>query len=139
MIYIDTSAILKLLHREAETDALIKHLDAQGNQAMVTSSLATVEVSRALAAIGAIEIAGQAVPSTDRVVLPSMIVIPAIAITPPVLNLARTVPPTVLRTLDAIHIATAIFVGDDLDHLISYDKRMMTAAQAAGLRATAPA
>ena len=47
MIYLDTSAILKLLRHEAETDALINHLDAHAQQDLLTSALATVEAARA--------------------------------------------------------------------------------------------
>jgi uncharacterized protein len=56
----------------------------------------------------------------------------------PVLDLARTLPPAVLRSLDAIHVATAMLAGEALDHLITYDKRMAAAARAARLRAVSP-
>jgi len=137
VIYLDTSAILKLLRREAETDALIDHLDAYGQQDLITSALATVETSRALTALGEAEIAARAVHRSDRVDIGAG-VIPAVAISATVLDLARTLPPVVLRSLDAIHLATARLAGDNLDHLITYDKRMLAAADAAGLRALAP-
>jgi predicted nucleic acid-binding protein len=137
VIYLDTSAILKLLRREAETDALIEHLDAHAQQDLLTSSLATVETARALTALGAEEIAARAVRRSDRIEVGDA-VIPAIAMTGPVLDLARTLPPAVLRSLDAIHLATAKLAGDSLDHLITYDKRMTAAAEAAGLRAVSP-
>ncbi|HEX5594852.1 MAG TPA: type II toxin-antitoxin system VapC family toxin [Micromonosporaceae bacterium] len=137
MIYLDTSAILKLLRREAETDALIDHLDAHAQQELFTSALATVEVARALAALGCTEIATRAVPTSDRVELGDG-VIPVVAMTTPVLDLARTLPPAVLRSLDAIHLATAKLAGASLDHVITYDKRMVVAAEAAGLRTASP-
>jgi predicted nucleic acid-binding protein len=65
-------------------------------------------------------------------------VIPAIAITSTVLDFARTMSPAALRCLDAIHVATAQLAGDKLAHLITYDKRMITAATAAGLRTASP-
>ena len=137
MIYLDTSAILKLLRREAETDALIAHLDAHAQQELFTSALATVEVARALTALGSAEIAARAVPTSDRVEVGEG-VIPAVAMTGPVLDLARTLPPAVLRSLDAIHLATAKLAGESLDHIVTYDKRMLTAAEAAGVHTAAP-
>jgi predicted nucleic acid-binding protein len=62
-----------------------------------------------------------------------------VAITTTVLDLARSMPPPVLRSLDAIHLATARLVGDDLDHLITYDKRMIAAAVAVGMPVATPA
>jgi predicted nucleic acid-binding protein len=137
VIYLDTSAILKLLRQEAESDALVEHLDTHAQQELLTSALATVEVSRALTAVGAAEIAARAVRRSDRIEI-SDVVIPALAIAAPVLDLARTLPPAVLRSLDAIHVATAMLAGEALDHVITYDKRMAAAAEAAGLRAASP-
>jgi predicted nucleic acid-binding protein len=137
VIYLDSSAILKLLRREAETDALVEHLDAQPQQELITSALATVEVTRALTAIGATDVAARAVRRSDRIQIGDTVV-PAVALAAEVLDLARALPPAVLRSLDAIHVATAKLAGDALDHLITYDKRMAAAAGAAGLRTAAP-
>lgn len=138
MIYLDTSAILKLLRREAETDALIGHLDAHAQRDLVTSALTTVETARALYAVGSIVVANDAVRSSDRINLSDDVAIPAIAITGAILDLARELPPPVLRSLDAIHVATAKLAGDELDHVITYDRRMTAAAKAAGLPTAAP-
>jgi uncharacterized protein len=138
VIYLDTSAILKLLRDEPETGALRTHLETHAEQDLVTSALATVETARALIASGAAAIAASAVPGSDRIDLGDGAVIPAIAIIEPVLDLARTLPPAVLRSLDAIHIATARFAGDELHHVITYDKRMTAAAKAAGLSTASP-
>ena len=137
MIYLDSSAILKLLRRENESDALIAHLDAHPQQELLTSALATVEVARALTAVGAADMAARAVRRSDRIEIAD-VVVPALAMVAPVLDLARTLPPAVLRSLDAIHVATAMLAGAALDHLITYDKRMAVAAQAAGLQAVSP-
>jgi predicted nucleic acid-binding protein len=138
VIYLDTSAILKLLRREAETDALVEHLDAHPQQELVTSALATVEVARALTALGAAGAAERAVRRSDRIEIGES-AIPAVAVVGPVLDLVRTLPPAVLRSLDAIHIATAKLAGEALDHVITYDERMVAAAGAAGLRTASPA
>jgi uncharacterized protein len=55
-----------------------------------------------------------------------------------VLAVARRLDPLDLRSLDAIHLATALSIGGDLDALFSYDDRLTAAADAAGLRVLAP-
>ena len=55
-----------------------------------------------------------------------------------VLESAGRLPDPLLRTLDAIHIATAVLIRDDVDVLISYDQRMLTAATTYGLPITSP-
>jgi uncharacterized protein len=137
VIYLDTSAILKLLRREPETDALLDHLDAHADQDLVTSALATVETARALVALGELDLAKRAVPSCDRIEIGGGTV-PAIAMNAEVLDRARYLPPPVLRSLDAIHVATAGMAQASLDHLITYDKRMVVAAEAAGIETASP-
>lgn len=51
---------------------------------------------------------------------------------------ARRLPPGVLRSLDAIHVATALELGEDLTAVVSYDQRMIDAATAAGLEVVSP-
>ncbi|HKT02636.1 MAG TPA: type II toxin-antitoxin system VapC family toxin [Rugosimonospora sp.] len=138
MIYLDTSAILKLLHREAESEALAGHLETHGGQDLITSALATVETARALRAVGAVDIAASAIRTSDQIVIGKGATIPAIAMTSAVLNVARTLPPEILRSLGAIHLATASLIGPDLHHLITYDKRMIAAAEVAGLPVEVP-
>ena len=55
-----------------------------------------------------------------------------------ILDAAGTLAPQVLRTLDAIHLATALAVGDDLDGIVTYDERMLAAASLLGLPTAAP-
>jgi predicted nucleic acid-binding protein len=137
VIYLDTSAVVKLLRREAETDALVEYLHVHPDQDLFTSALTTVEAARALAAIGAADIVTRALRRSDRIEIGDS-TIPAVSVTATVLDLARTVPPAVLRSLDAIHLATALLAGDSFHHLITYDKRMIAAAGTAGLRTSAP-
>jgi uncharacterized protein len=137
VIYLDTSAILKLLRREPETDALLDHLDAHADQDLVTSALATVETARALAALGLLDLAQQAVPSSDRIEIGDG-AIPAIAVSAEVLDRARLLPPPVLRSLDALHVATAGSAGASMDHLITYDRRIVVTAEAAGIPTVSP-
>lgn len=139
MIYLDTSAILKLLRRETETDALIGHLETYAKQELITSALTTVETARALVAVGATTVADDSVRDSGRINLTENVTIPTIAITGAILDRARALPPAVLRSLDAIHVATAMLLGAELDHVITYDRRMTAAAEAAGLQTAAPA
>lgn len=137
MIYLDTSAIVKLLGREAETHALVEHLDAHSEQDLLTSALTTVEAARALTALGAADVATRAIGRSDRIEIGDT-TIPAVSITATILDLARTLPPAVLRSLDAVHLATAVLAGESLAHVVTYDKRMIAAAEAAGLRVSSP-
>jgi predicted nucleic acid-binding protein len=61
-----------------------------------------------------------------------------VAIDDRILEAAGTLEPRVLRTLDAIHLATALAVGDDLDSVVTYDERMFEAATLLGLSIAAP-
>ena len=56
-----------------------------------------------------------------------------------VLESASRLPDPMLRTLDAIHVATALLIRDDLDVLVTYDQRMLAAAAAHGVPTAAPA
>lgn len=138
LIYLDSSAIVKLCRTEDQTEALRTHLGARPGRFLVASALAIVEVCRTLARDG---IDPESVMSADGLLLqPAMLSAPVLTleIAPGVLRMARDLPPPVLRTLDAIHIATAKLAGASLDHLISYDKRMISAAEAADLAVATP-
>ena len=137
MIYLDTSAILKLLRREPESDALADHLAAHPEQDLITSTLATVETARALTALGDGDTAARAVRRSDRIEIGDGVIL-ALTISAGVLDLARALPPAVLRSSDAIHLATVKLAGPGIDHLVTYDKRMIAAAEAAGLRIASP-
>jgi predicted nucleic acid-binding protein len=137
MIYLDTSAILKLLVLEHETVALGQHLGINAGHEYVTSALGTVETARILVAIGRADDAARAVPDSSGIRADGAF-IGAIAMSTRVLDAARSLPPAVRRSLDAIHLATAAILGPALDHVITYDKPMVAAAEAAGLRVESP-
>lgn len=125
--YLDSSAIVKLVVREPETDALLTYLAVRPT--LVSSAVARTEVLRALL------LAGPQTYQRGETVLGA---IEQIAITDEILDsAARLLPPTV-RSLDAIHLATAAALGSDLEALVTYDKRMLEGASSAGLNATAP-
>jgi uncharacterized protein len=125
-VYLDSSAIVKLVVLEPESKALRKFL--RGHPSRVASALARVEVLRAVRPHGeaALDHGRQAL---SRIVL--------LAVDHDVLDRAAALDRP-LRSLDAIHIATALGLANDLDGLVTYDRRMAKVATAAGLRVEAP-
>jgi predicted nucleic acid-binding protein len=126
--YLDSSAIVKLVVAEPESAALRLYL--RRRRPLVSSALARTEVLRAL------QPAGQIALARGRVVLHRL---DLIRISGSILDSAGTLEPPHVRSLDAIHLATAQAVGDDLGQLITYDDRMSDAARQLGLRAVSPA
>jgi predicted nucleic acid-binding protein len=125
--YLDSSAIVKLAVREAESVALRRYL--QRRRPLVTSSLARAEVLRALLP------AGDNAVAAGRKVLTRL---DLVRINNRVLDEAATLLPVGVRTLDAIHLATAGQLGPDLGMLVTYDDRMAEAAKQIGHRVVAP-
>ncbi|MFZ0167999.1 MAG: type II toxin-antitoxin system VapC family toxin [Candidatus Dormiibacterota bacterium] len=129
-IYLDSSALVKLVQREAESDRLRAFLRRHRSEQLVTSALARVEVVRAVVAGGpaAVEQARRQLSRLDQVVLSNDL-----------LDAAATLAPAgQLRSLDAIHLAAAQLVGSDLSALVTYDGRMADAARALGLKVEKP-
>ncbi|MGH8574867.1 MAG: type II toxin-antitoxin system VapC family toxin [Gammaproteobacteria bacterium] len=128
MIYLDTSALAKLIVREAETAALGQWLQERAGQLWVTSVIGRVELVRvarrfAAAANGA------------RLLLAGLDTIP---LAEHVADVAQTTGSATLRTLDAIHLASALSVRDELTAFCCYDLRLLDAAGDAGLPVHAP-
>lgn len=128
-VYLDTSAILRLVLREAESDAL--RAAAAGWPDLVSSRLAAVECSRALRRIAA----PAAVKATARDILGC---ITLVNLDTPVLALAETIGPDAIRTLDALHLATALSLGDLPEGFVTYDERLAVAARRVQLRVLQP-
>ena len=130
MIYLDSAAIVKLVHAEAESAALRAWLDVRADTGWMSSVLTEIESFRALAryAPGA---ASRLPAVLDQIDL--------IGLDPPVRILAQTVRPASVRSLDAIHLGTALHSRQVLTSFVTYDKRLLDAALAAGLPAEAPA
>ena len=128
-VYLDSSALVKLVVLEPESAALREVL--KGHAARLSSGLAEVEVPRALrrAGYGAAEqrragelLARIALVDVDRAIL----------------RAAAAIAPSNLRSLDAIHLATALSLGQDLAGIITYDQRLAEAALSADLEVSAP-
>ena len=129
MIYLDASAVLKLLIEEPESAALESWITAQAGAPMVTSILAKVEVLRACRRLNA-----EALPAATAL-LAELDLIP---LTTDVIDHAAEVGGPLLRSLDAIHLASALSIGVDLAAFVCFDRRLLEAASAAGLEAVHP-
>jgi predicted nucleic acid-binding protein len=130
-LYLDSSALVKLVKKEAESSSLRRYLRRFGEDTRVTSALARVEVVRAVAA------GGPAASAHARRLLGRL---DQTSIDRELLDEAATLAPAmVLRTLDAIHLASARAVGPDLRAVVTYDERMAAAARDLGLVVDAPA
>jgi uncharacterized protein len=127
-IYLDSSAIVKLVVHEPESAALSRYL--RGRRPVVASALARVEVLRVSALFG-LQAQERARDVLSRIEL--------IRISDRVLTLAGALLPPELRSLDAIHLATASLLGDTLGKVVTYDVRMAEAARGLGWSVMAPA
>ena len=139
-IYADSSALIKRVVEEAESDALLAALDDHiasditNDTVVVSSSLAWIEVGRALSSLS-----DSGANSREQLVDAFEVALSGVAerpITADVVSLARRVAPPVLRTLDAIHLATAILL--DVDVVLTYDDRLADACRHNGLAVSTP-
>lgn len=126
MLYLDSSAIVKLVVREPETAELVRALQADSE--VVSSHIAWTEV------VIATRRAGRSTPRAERI-LDGIALVP---IDDAILREAATLGPKDLRTLDAIHLATAISLRPDIQTVITYDVRQAQAAFALGLAVWTP-
>lgn len=125
--YIDSSAIVKLVASEPESEALTRFLKPR--ESLVSSGLATTEVTRAVLALGESFVA-RANEVLRRIEL--------VRISNDVLKAAGLLQPASLRSLEAIHLTTAALFGDTLGGLVTYDGRMHEAAGFFGWNVQAP-
>jgi predicted nucleic acid-binding protein len=129
LYYVDTSAAIKLLVEETHSKAFAAFYDARAGAEWVSSALLRIEVTRAIA-------------RAKPVLLPDardlLAAFSYIAIDDEIVEAAMTEPDRSLRSLDAIHLATARLLGPDLDAIVTYDDRLATAASDAGLVTACP-
>ena len=129
MIYLDSAAVVKLVHAEPETTALRAWLDERADSGWTSSVLVEVESFRALA-----RYAPQAVTRLPMV----LDQIELAGLTPGIRATAQGVQPVTVRSLDAMHLATALQLRATLVSFVTYDKRLLDAARAANLPVSAP-
>ena len=129
MIYLDSAAVVKLAHAETESPALRSWLDERAGTGWVSSVLTEIESFRALAryAPGAVSRLPAVLDQIDL-----------IGLDPPIRILAQTARPATVPSLDAIHLGTALHARGTLTSFVTYDKRLLDAAAAAGLPVESP-
>jgi predicted nucleic acid-binding protein len=130
MIYLDSAAVVKLVHAEAESAALRSWLGERAESGWISSVLTEIESFRALARYA--PIAASRLPAVlDQIDL--------IDLDPAIRILAQAARPATVRSLDAIHLGTALHARPVMTSFVTYDKRLLDAATAAGLPADSPA
>jgi uncharacterized protein len=127
VLYLDASALVKLVVGEPESGALRRYL--RSRPARVTCALSRVEVPRAVRQYGVHAV------NRARLLFQRLDVI---ALDDELLDRAASIEPAVLRSLDAIHLAAAWTLGDELTGIVTYDDRLAAAAVRLGTVAIGP-
>lgn len=132
-IYADASALVKLVAEEEETEALEAFV---AGVELLSSELISAEVPRALRRIDSERLGATLDPMLERAdeLLAELTMVP---VEPLLLEAAGEIPEPRLRTLDAVHVATALYL-DPIDAFLTYDVRQAASARLAGLRTIAP-
>ncbi len=125
----DSAAIVKMIHPEAESVALQEWLKGHSGQPGVSSALIEVEVPRSIRRIA---------PERISRIAAVLAGIERIEVDTAVRGVAAQLEMSSLRSLDAIHLATAIQFGPNVDHFVTYDKRLLAAASTMGLPVASP-
>jgi predicted nucleic acid-binding protein len=129
VIYLDSSALVKLALAAPESAALAHWLAERADQPLVSSALHRAEVPRAVW-----RTEPGALPRSYRVLRR----IARVALTADVLDESATVPPQALDPAQAIHLASALALKGDLTAFVAYDQPLLAAARAAGLPVASP-
>ena len=129
MIYLDSTAVVKLVHAETGSRALRDWLAQRAETGWVSSALTEVEVFRAL-----VRHAPEAVFR-----LPTFLdLVQLVAIDAGIRSMTRLVQPPTVRTTNAVHLGTALRLGDQLTSFVTYDRQLANAAETAGLTVDRP-
>lgn len=129
MIYLDTSALMKLVRQEAESLALRNWFADKLDLPLVSSELAKVELLRSARRAGTATLL-EARALVDQLFL--------MQLSGSAIDMAAEIGEPMLRSLDALHLASAVLLGDDLTDFVTYDHRLAAAAAEAGLPVTTP-
>jgi uncharacterized protein len=125
--YLDSSALVKVIVEEPESDALLRWLDDKDR--LVACELVRVEVVRAVRVSD---------PTAVRRARRAIATLALIRVDTELCEAAADLEPASLRSLDAVHMAAALSVGRELAGVATYDARMAAAAHALGVRVEAP-
>ena len=129
LYYADTSAVTKLLAEESHSKAFAAFYDAHADAEWVSSALLRIEVTRAVT---------RAMPALLPDARDLLLAFSFVAIDDDIVEGAMSEPDRGLRSLDAIHLATARVLRDDMNAVVSYDDRLLKAATDAGLPVASP-
>lgn len=127
--YLDTSAFLKLVFAEPESKAL-RAWAGTGMGEFASSDLLRTEALRA---------ARKDSPEALLDVRAALEAIDLVSVTSDICERAAELDPSIMRSLDALHLATALALGDDLRAVVTYDERLAAACALHGVRVVAPA
>lgn len=127
--YLDTSAALKLLVAESHSGPFAHFYDDHAGAAWVSSTLLRVEVMRAVT---------RGMPAAIPDARDLLLAFDYISIDDDIIDTAMNEPDSKLRSLDAIHLATARLLGTDLGGLATYDERLEVAGTGAGMPIISP-
>lgn len=128
LVYIDTSAVLKLIVSEPESPALQGWL-RENKPRLLSSALVEVESIRACNRVSQEQMAQLAL------ILEQIIQVP---LSRSICRVAAVLQPVTLRSLDSLHLATALQLAEDIDAVLTYDQRMKESATLAGFRVASP-
>jgi uncharacterized protein len=126
LVYLDSSAFVKLVLPEPETRALLAALE--GVERLVASEILEIEALRATRRGGGDTVAARSQLGAVRL----------LPLSSEIRRRASELEPPSVRSLDAIHLATALSLGERLGGLYTYDERMSCTAREAGLDVQAP-
>jgi predicted nucleic acid-binding protein len=121
-VYLDSSAFVRLVVAEAGSTELREYLRRRPRRA--SSALLLAEAMRVLRRFGTRYAANAQLAMSEMEL---------IRVSPRLLEMAGRLDPPELRTLDAIHVASAMSLGTDLGAVVAFDDRMLAAADANGL------
>lgn len=128
MIYLDSSALVRWVVREPGWRRLGDYLRAHPTR--VASRIVDIEVSRAVARMPVAGAGTRAAEVLDRLI--------RLELDAPLAAIAARLSSLTLRTLDAIHLASALALIGEMEAFVTYDERLATAARAVGLQVAAP-
>jgi uncharacterized protein len=129
LIYLDTSALVKLVAHEAETAALQEWMRMQAGATFFSSQLARIELVRAVLRVAPERL------ERAREVLQGLALL---KLDDEIVQTAESLPPTVLRSLDAIRLATACLLTSQVRAFVTYDARLAEAAKMLQLNVASP-